>query len=467
MLRRFVNLLLLLIMFGFAAEAAAAARDVWKEKKAIQQKLHRGRVSMDQWSSAFPRSLAENPVFSQDGDRFGIEMKSTVSVGYYDRLFELPAAPGSGCRIVGDARTSGGNMYNNVMMIVSWLDEKDTVCQKEYVSFRDGAGKVRNFDEVFTIPEEAVKLELRCIAKWHSGKVTFGNIAVTAAQAPAKRMVRVAALSIKVPYHQERFNTPEENYAAFEKALTDLCENVPKLDLIVMPECMTNGNTGRAYPERAEVVPGGPTWNIVSRFAAKYKVNIIAGVVERDAQGCMHNSAFIADRQGKFAGVYRKVHLTVGESENGLIPGNGFPVFDLDFGKVGIMICWDNWFSESARLLKLNGAEIIAYPIAGDGQFEHREHVWPARAMDNAIPMVISLRNGGASRSCVIDRDGFIRAETTPSVDYAVSDLDLAWHKQVFWLSVGPCRGKPHQVYEFERRREVYGPAEKNIRDSK
>ena len=351
------------------------------------------------------------------------------------------------------------------MMIVSWLDKKDEVWQKEYIAFKDQPDGSRKFDEVFAVPEEAVKLEIRCIAKWHAGKVSFGNVTVAKAEAPKKRIARVVALSVKAPYYEDRFNKPEENYAAFEKALAEVCEKVQNLDLIVLPECMTNSNTGRDYPERAEPVPGGPTWNIVHRFAVKYKVNIIAGVVERDPQGNMRNSAFIVDRQGKLAGIYRKVHLTVGESEKGVIPGNEFPVFDLDFGKVGIMICWDNWFGESARLLRLNGAEIIAYPIAGDGQPEHREHTWATRAMDNSIPMVISLRGGGSSRSCVIDRDGFIRAKTSPSVDYAMADVDLAWRQKVFWLSVGPCLGKPHQVYEYERRREVYGPAEKNIRD--
>ena len=453
----------MLVILGSAAAVDAA--EVRAMAKDSAKKIHRERVVMDKWSAEFPRSLTENPVFFRDGNRFGLEMKSTVSVGYYDRLFELPDKPGGGCRITGEARSTGGEMYNNVMMIVSWLDKKDEVWQKEYIAFKDQPDGSRKFDEVFAVPEEAVKLEIRCIAKWHAGKVSFGNVTVAKAEAPKKRIARVVALSVKAPYYEDRFNKPEENYAAFEKALAEVCEKVQNLDLIVLPECMTNSNTGRDYPERAEPVPGGPTWNIVHRFAVKYKVNIIAGVVERDPQGNMRNSAFIVDRQGKLAGIYRKVHLTVGESEKGVIPGNEFPVFDLDFGKVGIMICWDNWFGESARLLRLNGAEIIAYPIAGDGQLEHREHTWATRAMDNSIPMVISLRGGGSSRSCVIDRDGFIRAKTSPSVDYAMADVDLAWRQKVFWLSVGPCLGKPHQVYEYERRREVYGPAEKNIRD--
>ena len=115
---RLIGLVLLLAVSSLAVSGAETAPDQRTAAEAAKKKLHRERVGMDKWSSAFPRSLAEDPVFFRDGERFGVEMKSTDSVGYYDRLFDLPAAPGAGCRIAGDARTSGGEMYNNVMMIL-------------------------------------------------------------------------------------------------------------------------------------------------------------------------------------------------------------------------------------------------------------------------------------------------------------------------------------------------------------
>jgi len=455
-----------LLIAGSALAAAAPAEAPLSERKAIeaQRKLaEKERVKRDRWVTYFPRGIASVPEFSTPGDALAVTMKTTSSYGAFDREFALPAKPGEGCRITAEAKAEGAPMYNNVMMIVSWLDETGEPCQKDYIAFRDKDG-VRRFDQTFTIPKDAAALRIRCLARWRTGVSQFRQVKVEAAPAPAKRMVRLVTVSLPMPRNKERFNTPQENFAAFEQALKEACENVVKPDLIVLPECMTFQDTGFEYPEQAEPVPGGPTWNIVSKYAKKHHVYIVAGVVERDSKGDMHNSAFIADREGKLAGIYRKVHLTVGESAKGIIPGTEFPVFDLDFGRIGILICWDNWFPEAARMLRMNGAELLVYPIAGDGQYEHREHAWPTRAMDNGIPIVVSLRNAG-SRSCIIDRDGEIRAAAGASIHYAAADVDLNWEKKVFWLSVGPCLGNPYQLYEFERRREAYPNGEQNFRD--
>src|SRR5690606_21644241 len=103
-----------------------------------------------------------------------------------------------------------------------------------------------------------------------------------------------------------------------------------------------------------------------------------------------HNTAVLIDRQGKLVGKYRKVHLTIGEGENGLTPGTDYPVYDTDFGRIGLMTCWDNWFSEPARILRLKGAEMLFMPLAGDGDNTHWDVVWKARAIDNGVWMVTS-----------------------------------------------------------------------------
>ena len=77
----------------------------------------------------------------------------------------------------------------------------------------------------------------------------------------------------------------------------------------------------------------------------------------------IYNTAVLLDRTGKLMGKYRKVYLPREEIQGGLTPGNDFPVFDTDFGKVGMMICWDVEYADPARALALNGAEIILLPI--------------------------------------------------------------------------------------------------------
>ena len=417
------------------------------------------------WRFGFPRGIAAVPESFAVRGGFGIALPSASSVGYFDRGFALPGKPGEGCRFTGEASSDYGAMYNDVMMIVSWTGADGKAVQRDYVAFHDGKDGARSFDQVFAIPEGAAQLELRVIAKWRAGRTTFRRIAVSPAPAPARRLVRVVTIPLHMAWHPGRVNTPRENHEHFEEVLRSTLERIERPDLVVLPEANTNINTGRAYPERAEPIPGGPTWKIVSRNAKRFHVNIVAGAIQRDEAGDMHNVAFIADRQGKLAGIYRKVHLTVGESDQGLIPGTEFPVFELDFGRIGILICWDNWFPETARFLRMNGAEMLVFPIAGDGQYEHWEHVWPTRAMDNGIPLVTSLRGGGHAPSCIINRDGHILAASHENDVAAVADVDLAWQKEVFWLSVGPCMGNPYQLYEFERRREVYPTGEKNFRE--
>jgi predicted amidohydrolase len=90
----------------------------------------------------------------------------------------------------------------------------------------------------------------------------------------------------------------------------------------------------------------------------------LAGLTERDGP-VDYNTAVLIDRHGRVAGKYRKVHLPREEIEGGLTPGGAYPVFDTDFGRIGMMICWDGEYVDSARALAIQGAEILFVPAAG------------------------------------------------------------------------------------------------------
>lgn len=121
-----------------------------------------------------------------------------------------------------------------------------------------------------------------------------------------------------------------------------------------------------------------------SNLAKKYHGYLVPWEYEY-ANGKVYNSSYVLDRNGEEIGRYRKVHLTRGEIEGGLTCGNSFPVFKLDFGKVGIMICFDNYFPESVRCLSNNGAELILYPLYGDTLVPGWEIKTRARAIDNTV----------------------------------------------------------------------------------
>lgn len=117
----------------------------------------------------------------------------------------------------------------------------------------------------------------------------------------------------------------------------------------------------------AEPIPG-PTTATLSEIAAARQVVIIASLFERRAAGIYHNTSVVLDTDGRMSGIYRKTHIPddPGFYEKFYFtPGDtAARVFDTFYGRIGVLICWDQWFPEAARLLTLKGAEIIIYPTA-------------------------------------------------------------------------------------------------------
>lgn len=122
-----------------------------------------------------------------------------------------------------------------------------------------------------------------------------------------------------------------------------------------------------------------------SQLANKYHAYVVPWDYEAASEGKVYNTSYILNRQGLEIGRFRKVHLPFGELFAGITSGQDFPVFELDFAKVGIMICFDNYYPESAEILALNGAEVILYPLYGDTLPEQWEIRVKARAIDNTI----------------------------------------------------------------------------------
>jgi N-carbamoylputrescine amidase len=119
--------------------------------------------------------------------------------------------------------------------------------------------------------------------------------------------------------------------------------------------------------ELAEPIPG-PTSETLARLARELGIVLIAPLFERRAPGVYHNAALVLDADGSIAGHYRKMHLPddPGFHEKFYFaPGDlGFRAFDTAKGRVGVLICWDQWFPEAARLVALDRAEILFYPSA-------------------------------------------------------------------------------------------------------
>ncbi|PWJ58315.1 N-carbamoylputrescine amidase [Dyadobacter jejuensis] len=127
--------------------------------------------------------------------------------------------------------------------------------------------------------------------------------------------------------------------------------------------------------ELAEQIPG-PTTDSLGALAKELGVVIIASLFEKRAQGLYHNTTAVLDADGAYLGKYRKMHIpddpgyyekfyfTPGDAQDTETDTSGYRIFDTKFAKIGVLICWDQWYPEAARITSLMGAEILFYPTA-------------------------------------------------------------------------------------------------------
>jgi N-carbamoylputrescine amidase len=160
--------------------------------------------------------------------------------------------------------------------------------------------------------------------------------------------------------------------------------------------------------DQAETVPG-PTTERLGMLAAELGLVIIASLFERRAIGLYHNTAAVLDSDGSLAGIYRKMHIPDDPGFNEkfyFTPGDtGFEPIDTAVGRLGVLVCWDQWYPEAARLMALAGAELLLYPTA-IGWSDEDDAAEQARQLDawrtvqrghavaNALPVLVSNRVG-------------------------------------------------------------------------
>ncbi|MGC6455338.1 MAG: carbon-nitrogen hydrolase [Coraliomargaritaceae bacterium] len=158
----------------------------------------------------------------------------------------------------------------------------------------------------------------------------------------------------------------------------------------------------------AESVPG-PTTEALGRLAAELGVVLILSLFEQRASGVYHNTAAVMDADGRFLGKYRKMHIPQDpgfEEKFYFTPGDlGFPVWETAYGCIGVLICWDQWFPEAARMLALGGAQILFCPTAigwlsdekaseGEAQYSAWETVQRGHAVANGCYFAAANRIG-------------------------------------------------------------------------
>jgi N-carbamoylputrescine amidase len=158
----------------------------------------------------------------------------------------------------------------------------------------------------------------------------------------------------------------------------------------------------------AEAIPG-PTTHIMSDLAKELGVVIIASLFEKRAEGLYHNTTAVLDADGTYLGKYRKMHIPDDPAfyeKFYFTPGDlGYKVFQTKFAKIGVLICWDQWYPEASRITALMGAEIMFYPTAigwatsqdeetNKDQYDAWQTIQRSHAVANGVPVVSVNRVG-------------------------------------------------------------------------
>lgn len=219
-------------------------------------------------------------------------------------------------------------------------------------------------------------------------------------------------------------------------------------DFVILPEMFCCPYQTENFPIYAEK-EGGPVWQQLSGYAKQYGIYLIGGSMpEKDAEGNVYNTSYIFDREGKQIGKHRKVHLfdidvkggqTFKESDT-LTAGDSDTVFDTEFGKMGVMLCFDIRFPELSRMMVNDGAKVIFVPAAFNMTTgpAHWELSFRTRALDNQIYMVgcapardVSAGYISWGHSIVTDPWGRVIDMLDEKKGILLAELDMDYEEQV------------------------------------
>ena len=234
--------------------------------------------------------------------------------------------------------------------------------------------------------------------------------------------------------------------------------------------------------ELAEAIPG-PSTERLGALAKKHGVVTVGSLFERRGAGLYHNTAVVLEKDGSLAGKYRKMHIPDDPGFNEkfyFTPGDlGFHPIDTSVGRLGVLVCWDQWYPEGARLMALAGAELLLYPTAigwdpGDDQAEkdRQRNAWilshRGHAVANGLPVLSCNRVGhepspvGRSgidfwgSSHVLGPQGeFLAEASTDAPELLLAEVDLQRSEHV------------RRIWPFlrDRRIDAYGDLVKRYRD--
>jgi predicted amidohydrolase len=335
----------------------------------------------------------------------------------------------------------------SVLIRVKWFKGKEQIGYNYIYHITDDKnGWLLASDKIKAV-EGAETAEISLVFRWSTGTLWWDDILMESCEDVPPRNVVVGTMYFRPPGP-----TVEKNISM----MSDMLDKAGKAgcDIICLPEGWPTCDTGLGMTKVEANTLGGSASVMISKKAKEYGMYIVSGLYSWKGD-TLKNVAVLYDRQGKIQGVYEKVQLPDSETEQGAVPGTSFPVFTTDFGKIGILICWDIAFPEISRILALNGAEMLLCPIWGDvrGTTEAWKATARSRAIDNGVYFVTNIFDG---HSVIVNPAGDILQESGTQGTLLTETIDLNFNPQWYWLGNAGL-GVWDGVWRKDRRSEVYG----------
>ncbi len=336
--------------------------------------------------------------------------------------------------------------HKNVLIRVRWLQEKEQI---GYNFIYDIAGESDGWflasDKIKAI-EGATSAEISLEFRWSTGRVWWDDISMEACQPDPPRNVKVATM-----YFRPHGPTVEKNISMMSEYLDKAGKE--GCDIVCLPEGWPTCDTGLGMTKVEANTLDGSASKMMAQKARQYKMYIVSGLYSWVGD-TLKNVAVLYDRQGKIQGIYEKIQLPDSETEQGAVPGNTFPVFTTDFGRIGILICWDSAFPEISRMLAINGAEMLFCPIWGDVRGPESWKVTArSRAIDNGVFFITNIFDG---HSVIVNPAGEILQESGTQGTLLTATVDLNYNPPWDWIG-NAGRGVWKGVWRKDRRSDIFG----------
>lgn len=338
------------------------------------------------------------------------------------------------------------SLHKNVLIRVKWFKEKEQLGYSYiYTVAGESNGWILASDKIKAVPGSTTA-EISLEFRWSKGTIWWDDISLEACPEDPPRKIKVGTFYFRPPGP-----TVEKNIALMSEMLDRAGRE--GCTIVCLPEGWPTCDTGLGMQKTESNTLGGSASVMMSAKAKQYGMYIVSGLYSWKGD-TLKNVAVLYGRQGKIEGIYEKVQLPDSETEAGAVPGNTFPVFTTDFGKIGILICWDSAFPEISRILAVNGAEILFCPIWGDVRSNESWKITArSRAMDNGVYFVTNIFDG---HSAIVNPAGDILKESGVQGTLLTAEIDLNYNPPWNWIGnagLGIWKG----VWRKDRRSDVFG----------